>query len=165
MEAMRWTVLHCPDPVFLTSDSPVQILPHVLINPESEVTLSLSPTRALVCDWGFPRPSLAIRRATSAEVLEVNRRTALGAEEYIYLAAKPAEDALGDLLDGSPCPRILDGNRSRVVPGKHRRAMQSQARQILLGRERENENLVKRLRELEEGNALIVGDGDQSRSS
>ena len=165
MEAMRWTVLRCPAPVFVTGDSPVQILPHVLIDPESEVTLPLSPTRALICDWGFPRPSLAIRRATSAEVLEVNRRTALGAEQYIYFAAKPAENALGNLLDGSSCPRILDANRSRVVPGKHRRAMQRQARRILLGRERENENLVKSLRELAEGNALIVGDGDQSRGS
>ena len=160
MAAMRWTVLSCSDPMFVNGDSPVQIVPHVIVNPKSEVTLPLSPTRALICDWGFPRPLIAIRTATVGEVLEVNRRTALGAEQYIYFADRPAENAVRELLDGGPRPRILDGKGRRAVPRKHRRNMERDARRVLRGRKRENMELVERLRELEAASGLVVRHDD-----
>ena len=156
MTAMRWTVLRCPDSMFVNGDSPVQIVPHVIIDPESEVTLPLSPTRALICDWGFPRPPITIRVATDAEVLEVNRRTTSGAEQYVYFADRPTENAVRELLDGGPRPRILDDKGRRAVPRKHRRDMERHAQRILRGRKRENMELVERLRELEATSGLVV---------
>ena len=160
MTAMRWTVLRCPDPMFVNGDSPVQILPHVIIDPESEVTLPLSPTRALISDWGFPRPSITMRTATVGEVLEVNRRTASGAEQYVYFADRPTEKAVRELLDGGPRPRILDDRGRRAVPQKHRRDMERHARRILRGRKRENTEFVERLRELEAASGLVVRQQD-----
>ena len=92
LSAMRWTVLRCADPSFVTGDSPAQIVPHVVVNRECEVTLALSPTRALVCDWGIPQPWTSGRTATAEEVLEVNRRTALGADWFVYFPSRPSED-------------------------------------------------------------------------
>ena len=160
MTAMRWTVLRCPDSMFVNGDSPVQIVPHVIIDPESEVTLPLSPTRALICDWGFPRPPITIRVATDAEVLEVNRRTASGAEQYVYFADRPTDNAVRELLDGGPRPRILADKGRRAVPRKHRRDMERHARRILRGRKRENMELVERLRELEAASGLVVRHDD-----
>ena len=156
MAAMRWTVLLCSDPKFVNSDSPVQMVPHVIVNPESEVTLPISPTRALICDWGFPRQSIAIRTATNREVLEVNCRTALGAEQYIYFADRPAENAVRELLNGKPRPRILDDMGRRAVPRKHRRNMERGARRILRGQKRENMDMIKCLRALEAASELVV---------
>ena len=160
MTAMRWTVLRCPDPMFVTGDSPVQIVPHVIIDPECEVTLPLSPTRALICDWGFPRASITIRVATGAEVLEVNRHTASGTEQYVYFADRPAENAVRDLLDSERRPRILDVNGRRVVPPKHRARMERAARRILRGRKKENSELVERLKAMEASSGLVVRDDD-----
>ncbi len=160
MAAMRWTVLRCSDPMFVNGDSPVQIVPHVIINPESEVTLPLSPTRVLICDWGFPRPPITIRVATDAEVLEVNRRTAMGAEQYVYFADRPTDNAVREFLDGGPRRRILDDSDRRAVPRKHRRSMERDARRILSGRERENIELVEHLRNLEAADGLVVRDDD-----
>ena len=160
--AMRWTVLRCSDPMFVNSDSPVQIVPRVIIDPESEVTLPLSPTRVLICDWGFPRPPITIRVATDAEVLEANRRTASGAEQYVYFADRPTDNASLALLDGGPRPRILDDNGRRAVPRKHRRDMARHARRILCGRKRENMELVERLRELEAASAFVVRHDDST---
>ena len=160
MAAMRWTVLRSSDPILVTGDSPVQIVPHVIVNPESEVTLPLSPTRALICDWGFPRPSIAIRTATVAGVLELNRRTAMGAEQYIYFADRPTENAVCELLGGRLRPRLLDDNRRRTVPRKHRWNLERNARQILCGRKRENLEFVERLREMEAASGLVVRHDD-----
>ena len=160
MTAMRWTVLRCSDPMFVNSDSPVQIVPYVIIDPESEVTLPLSPTRALICDWGFPRPPIAIRVATDAEVVEVNRRTASGAEQYVYFADRPTDTAVRELLDGGPRPRILDDKGHRAVPQKHRRDMERHARRILRGRKRENMEFVEHLKELEAAGGLTVRHDD-----
>lgn len=160
MAAMRWAVLRCPDPIFVNSDSPVQIVPHVIIDPESEVTLPLSPMRALVCDWGFPRPPITIRGATDAEVLEVNRRTASGTERYVYFANRPMENAVRKLLDDGPRRRILDDGGRRAVPPKHRRNMERDARQILRGCKRENMELVERFREAEAASGLAVRHDD-----
>ena len=156
MTAMRWTVLRCPASMFVNGDSPVQIVPHVIIDPESEVTLPLSPTRALICDWGFPRPPITIRVATDTEVFEVNRRTASGAEQYVYFADRPTDNAVRELLDGGPRPRILDDKGRRAVPRKHCRDMERHAQRILRGRKRENMELVERLRELEAISGLVV---------
>ena len=160
MAAMRWTVLRCPDPMFVNGDSPVQIVPHVIVNSASEVTLPLSPERALICDWGFPRPSIAIRTATHAEVLEVNRRTASGAEQYIYFADQPAEHAVRDLFDARPRQRILDDRGRRAVSRKHRRSMELNARRILRKRKKDNMEFVGRLRELETTSGLVVTRND-----
>ena len=160
MAAMRWTVLQCPAPMFVNGDSPVQIVPHVIVKPESEVTFPLSPTRALICDWGFPRPSITIRTATAAEVSEVNRRTAVGAECYIYFANRPAENDLHALLDGQPRQRILDDKVRRDVPRKHRRNMELNARRILRGRKKENMELIEQLKELEATSGLVVRDDE-----
>ena len=160
LAAMRWTVLRCPDPMFINGDSPVQIVPQVIVNPDSELTLPLSPTRALICDWGVPRTSTAIRTATAAQVLEVNRRTIQGAERHIYFANRPAESELLELLDGGPRPRILDEKGARVVPRKHRRNMELDARRILRGREKENMELIEQLKEFEAGSGLIVRDDE-----
>ena len=155
MAAMRWTVLRCPEPMFVTGDSPVQIVPHVIVNSESEVTLPLSPMRALVCDWGFPRRPIAIREATGPEVLEVNRRTALGAEQYVYFADQPAENAVRDLLDSERRPRLLDVDGCRAVPPKHCRKMERAVRRILRGRKKENSELVERLKALDANGELV----------
>ena len=160
IKAMRWTVLRCPDRMFVNSDSPIQILPYIIVNPESEVTLPLSPTRALICDWGFPRPSITIHAATGLEVIEVNRRTALGAEQYIYFAYPPAENAIRDMLAGERPQRILDVNGRRAVPPKYRRKMERAARRILRGRKQENLELVEHLRALEASDGLVVRDHD-----
>ena len=148
--------------MFVNGDSPVQIVPHVIIDPESEVTLPLSPTRVLICDWGFPRPPITIRVATDAEVLEVNRRTALGAEQYVYFANQPTDNTVRELLDGEPRRRILEDSGRRAVPRKHRRNMERDARRLLRGRERENMELVERLRELEAANGLVARDDDSA---
>ena len=160
MAAMRWTVLQFPDPIFLTGDSPVQIAPHVIVNPKSEVTLPLTPRRALVCDWGSPSASIAIRTATRVEALEVNRRTALGAEQFIYFSDRPAESAVRELLEAEPRPRILDDKRRRAVPQKHRRNLERDARRILGDRKKENMDLIERIRRLETTGGLLLRDDD-----
>lgn len=153
--AMRWTVLRCPDRMFVTGDSPVQIVPHDIVDSECEVTLPLSPARTLVCDWGFPRPPIAVRVATGAEAFEVNRRTALGAEQYVFFADRPAENAVGDLLDGDRRPRILDVNGRRSVPPKQRRKIERIAQRSRLRSEKERLELVERLKALDESSQLV----------
>lgn len=160
MAAMRWTVLCCPDSLFVNGDSPVQIVPHVIINPESEVTLPLSPTRTLICDWGFPRPSIAIRAATGAEVLMVNCRTASGAEQYVYFADRPAEKDVRELLDDRSRLRIIDDKGRRTVPRKHRRDMERDVQRILRKRKKEDLELLEQMKLLEASSGLLVREND-----
>ena len=151
-------MLCCTDPMFVNGDSPVQMVPHGIINPESEVTLPLSPTRALICDWGFPRPPITIRVATDAEVHEVNRRTVSGAEQYVYFADRPTNSVVREFLDSGSRPRILDDNGRRSVPRKHRRDLERHARRFRRERKRKNVELVERLIELEAASRLVVQD-------
>ena len=74
--AMRWTVLECTNASFFNGDTPVQIVPCAIASQDCELTFPLSPSRALVCDWGIPRPWTALQPVTAVEVAEVNRRTA-----------------------------------------------------------------------------------------
>lgn len=162
LAAMRWTVLWSAKPSFATGDSPVQMVPHVLVDRECEVSLPLSPTQALVCDWGNPQPWTAARRATAAEILAVNRRTALGADSFIYFAHRPSDDQVETLLERRPRRRILGDVDGRRVPWRHRQTMELGARRIFLERPSEKRRLIEQLRELEAQRGMAIDDGERS---
>lgn len=160
--AMRWTVLECPDPLFLNGDSPVQIVPSAIVSRRCELTIPLSPTRALVGDWGVPQPWTTLRVATPAEVAAVNRRTVQGAKCYVYLTHRLSEQVVISLLDGPAGASVnADGSGRRQVPWRHRVSMQLGAGQILDGLEEEKLALVKRLREVASLHGLLPNEGSQ----
>lgn len=161
LSAMRWTILRCTVPSFATGDSPVQMVPDVIVDRECEVTLPFSPTCALVCDWGIPQPWTAVRTASASEVLEVNRRTALGANWFIYFPDRPREDDVQGLLRRQPRGRICRGEGGRRVPRKHRVTMELGARRILLEEiPAGNAALVEGLEEMEARGELMLDDGE-----
>ena len=162
LAAMRWTVIRYPDPVFINGDSPVQIVPDGIICPDSEVTLPLSPTRALIFDWGFPRPSVTIQTATAAQIFEVNRRTARKAKHYIYFASRPEENTVLELLNDQAKRQVLGKKGPRRVPRKHRRKMQNEARRILRGDKRRNVELIMQLKMAEADSGLFDRDNDRT---
>lgn len=160
LSAMRWTVLQCTSPSFVTGDSPLQIVPHVIVNRTCEVSLALSPTRALVCDWGIPQPWTASRTATAAEILEVNRRTALGANCFVYFPNPPSIDNANELLEGRS-RRLITSQGVRRVPRKHRQTMEINARRIMFDEiPSGNSALIKELEEAEARGQLVIDDGD-----
>ena len=161
LSAMRWTILRCTEPSFVTGDSPVQIVPDVIVERECEVTFALSPTHALVCDWGIPQPWIAIQTATGPEILEVNRRTAIGADWFVYFPSCPMKDNVQRLLERGPRRRICGGGNRRV-PRKHRVTMELGKRRILFDEiPAGNKALVKELVELEARGELMI-DGDDA---
>ncbi len=163
LSAMRWTVLRCANPSFVTGDSPAQIVPHVVVDRRCEVTLALSPTRALVCDWGIPQPWTSGRTATAEEILEVNRRTALGADSFVYFASRPSETYVQQLLAQKPQTRISKEGSRRCVPWKHRQTMEVSARRIMRDEmPAGNIALIKQLEELEARYQLAINDGDST---
>ena len=162
LAAMRWTVLECRHGSFITGDSPVQITPDAIANRDCEVTMPLSPSRALVCDWGIPQPWTAVRAAAAAEASEVNRRTAHAAENCIYFACSPEEDDVLEVLNGRARTRIHEENGTRGVPRRHRVTMELGRRQIVEGRGEENRELVEQLRELASSSGLVTGSEDPS---
>ena len=146
--AMRWTVLECPDATFVNSDSPVQIVPSVIIRRNCELTTPLTPTRALVCDWGVPQPWIAVRTATPAEVAAVNSRTAGGAESFVYLARSLDEESMLQATNGPALGRIHDFQGRRFVPWRHRVSIELGARLILDGCEEDTLALVEYLKDV-----------------
>ena len=160
---MRWTVLRCADPSFVTGDSPAQIVPHVVVHRECEVTLALSPTRALVCDWGIPQPWTSGRTATAEEILEVNRRTALGADWFVYFPSRPSERDVQRLLEQRSRRRISEDGSGRRVPRKHRQTMEVGTRRIMRDEiPAGNMALIKELEELEARGQLAIDDSDST---
>ena len=160
LSAMRWTVLQCTSPSFVTGDSPVQIVPHVIVDRACEVILALSPERALVCDWGIPQPWTASRTATAAEILEVNRRTALGAECFVYFPNRPSKNHANELLESRP-RRLIPDDGGRRVPRKHLQTMELGARRIMLDEiPSGNMALIEELEDLEARCQLAIDDGD-----
>ena len=162
LAAMRWTVLRSANPSFATGDSPVQIVPDVVVDRECEISLPLTPTRALVCDWGIPQPWTVARTATAAEILGVNRRTALGADSFIYFARRPSDNDVETLLERRPRRRILGDVDGRRVPRRHRQTMELGARRIFLGRPSENMAVIEQLRVLEAQSQMALDDGDRT---
>ena len=162
LAAMRRTVLRSANPSFATGDSPVQIVPDIVVDRECEISLVLTPTRALVCDWGIPQPWTAARTATDAEIWAVNRRTALGADSFVYFGRRRRVNDVATLLQRRPHRRILGDVDGRRVPRRHRETMELGARRIIRGRPSENMALIEQLRDLEAQSQMAIDDGDWS---
>ena len=121
---------------------------------------SAFPDAALVCDWGIPQPWTASRTATAAEILEVNRRTALGADCYVYFPNRPSENGANELLESRP-RRLISHDGGRRVPRKHRQTMELGARRIILDEiPSGNVALIEELEDLEARGQLAIDDGD-----
>ena len=162
LAAMRWTVLDTPHHEFVNTDSPVQIVPPVIVGQDCEVTMTLTPKRALVCDWGIPQPWTETKAASSEEILEVNCRAVRGARDCIYFASRPEEGDVPAMMSIPARRRIHDWGSGRKVPWRHRVTMDLAAKRILAGREKEDNALVERLVDLATRNDLMVREEDLS---
>lgn len=92
---MRWAVLFCEEPVFITSDNPVMvgdtIGPHRgLKHPESMVTFPLSPTRVLMMDNRHHEPD-AQYYPLQHDPASTNALIWRNATEYMFSPRNPDE--------------------------------------------------------------------------
>jgi Protein of unknown function (DUF4238) len=105
VHSMTWRILVSErSGHFLTSDNPAYFVAEQGIGrEESEITFPLASDLALVADWRGKPESLIVVRARPAQVREVNRRVAYGAERFVFYHER--KDWVATLVD-KPHPRL-----------------------------------------------------------
>ena len=144
---MSWTVLCSRRGFFLTGDSPVIVSPEdVLISPDTELVMSISPVRALVCNWGIQLGQLSTFTASPGDVREVNRRIAQGAVRRIYSNAPLDPAWVRRLLRDSRPTRTIHPDQPTRIPSFIRDEYAVCVRQFPQLRTAENRQLIDSLR-------------------